>query len=315
VTGFTGQIRPADDFINDLGGTSLGVLRVLVELDRDSGRRMRVNDALADTTVAGLARLLRAETASAGADFAFNPDGDAPPLFLIHSYLGSMLAFRRIAERLPPNQPVYGLHVYGDSERPDQEITVSSLAEDALARIREVRPDGPIALVGHSSGGLIAFETARKMIEAGQPEPRVLLMDTPQLRSAFGYYWGDSLLSWRDIIRRPARARRGRQPQAAPANDLMTANDQHVRSIDVAVRAYRAPAYSGGITVMRTRQGRVLAMGRGSLGWASVTRRPLRIIHAPGDHLTMLEAPHIPAVTDKLIGWLAGADHGPFLRR
>ena len=58
VTGFVGQIRPADDLIDDLGGTSLDIMRVMVELERYSGKRLRINDALADTSVAGLARLL-----------------------------------------------------------------------------------------------------------------------------------------------------------------------------------------------------------------------------------------------------------------
>jgi amino acid adenylation domain-containing protein len=319
VTGFAGQIQPSDDFINDLGGTSLGILRVLVEFERHSGRRMRINDALADTSVAGLASLLRGDTVSPPADFAFNTNGDAPPLFLIHSYLGSMLSLRRIAELMPPSQPVYGLHIYGGSEKSGDEVTISSLAQDALTRIREVQPTGQIALLGHSAGGLIAFEAAQKIVEAGEPEPRVLLMDTPQLRSAFGYYWGDSLLTWRDIIRSPARTLRGPAARllqvvrptknhghvTSQSDDLMTVNERHVKSIDAAVRSYRAHAYNGSITVMRTRQGRVLALGRRSLGWASVTKGPIKIIHAPGTHLAMLDPPHIPIVTEKLIDWLS----------
>jgi amino acid adenylation domain-containing protein len=322
VTGFAGQIRPSDDFINDLGGTSVDVLRVLVELERISGRRMRINDALADTTVAGLASLLREETSSSPADFAFNTDGDAPPLFLIHAYLGSMLSLRRIAELLPPNQPVYGLHMYGRSEQPDDEITVASLAQDALNRIREVRPAGQIALLGHSAGGLIVFEAARKMVEAGEPEPRVLLMDTPQLHSALGYYWGDLLLSWRDLIRHPVQALRGPTTRllqvvrpteshrqiTSQTDDLMAATERHVTSIDVAIRSYKAQAYSGSITVMRTRQGRMLAVGRGSLGWAAVTKRPVKAIDAPGTHLTVLQAPHIYTVAEKLANWLSSYD-------
>ena len=41
MTGFAGQISPSDDFINDLGGTSLGVVQVLAELERRFGRRLR----------------------------------------------------------------------------------------------------------------------------------------------------------------------------------------------------------------------------------------------------------------------------------
>ncbi len=112
VTGFTGQIRPSDDFIEDLGGTSLGIVRVLVELERYSGRRIPINDALADTSVAGIAGLLRQE--------------------------------------------------------------VEPHAQNAVNRIREIRPTGQIAMAGHSAGGIIVLEAARKMLESGEHSPALL---------------------------------------------------------------------------------------------------------------------------------------------
>ncbi len=179
VTGFKGQIKPSDDFMDDLGGTSLGIVRVLVEFERRSGRRMRISDALADTSVAGLASLLREERASPAADFALNTDGDAPPLFMIHAYLGAMFQFKRMAELLPSNQPVYGFHVFGGGEQFSGEVTISSLADDAFRRIREVQSTGQVTMTGHSAGGLVVYEVAQRILESGGPEPRVLLMDSP----------------------------------------------------------------------------------------------------------------------------------------
>ena len=321
VTGFVGQIRPSDDFIGDLGGTSLGIVRVLVELERYSGRRMRISDALADTSVTGLAGLLREERVSSPADFAFNTNGDAPPLFIIHAYLGGMLQYRRIAELLPPNQPVYGFHVFGGSEQTDEQLTISSLAEDALKRIREVQPTGQVTMTGHSAGGLIVFEVARRILESGNSEPRVLLMDSPRLRGAFEYYWGESLAHSFANIRNPGKAlqeaaaklsqavrsTRIRSQSTSHADDLMTLTERNMKSIDDAIKYYKAQTYDGSITVMRTRRGRVLAMGRPSLGWAPVTHGALKIIDVPGGHVSMLDAPHVYNVTEKLIdGCLVG---------
>jgi amino acid adenylation domain-containing protein len=319
VTGFVGRVRPSDDFIDDLGGTSLDVLRVLVELERYSGRRIRINDALADTSVAGLASLLREETVSSPADFAFNTNGDAPPLFLIQAYLGSMLGFRRIAELLPPNQPAYGLHVYFDTEQLDIELTISALAQSALNRIREVQSTGQITMAGHSAGGLIIFEAARRILEAGDPEPRVLLMDSTRPASTLGYLWGESVLYWSDVIHNPIRvlqgtvtklfqalkSRESHSQATSLADDLMTLNERHLKSIETAVRRYRAQEYNGSITIMRTRQGRVMAFGRRYLGWASATRGALKVIDVPGTHINMLDASHVNAVAEKLIDWLS----------
>jgi thioesterase domain-containing protein len=48
-----------------------------------------------------------------------------------------------------------------------------------------------------------------------------------------------------------------------------------------------------------------MALGRRYLGWASVTRGTIEIIDVPGSHLSIVEEPHIHAVTEKLINWLA----------
>ena len=317
VTGFTDQIRLSDDFIDDLGGTSLDIVRVLVELERYSGERMRISDALADTSVAGIVSLLREHQVSRPADFAFNADGDASPLFLIHAYLGGMLGFRRLADLLPQSQPVYGLHVYSSGQS-GSELTISSLAHAAVKRIREIQPTGKIALLGHSAGGLIAFEAARQILEAGDPEPRVLLMDTPRPNGSLAYYWGESLLYWREIIGNPVKVIRGAATRLiqkvwprdsggnvpARPDDLMTLAQRHMESIDTAIMRYKAQEYHGSLAIMRTRQGLIMALGRRNLGWNPIIKGRRKIIGAPGGHLNMLDEPHIHFVAEKLTEWL-----------
>jgi amino acid adenylation domain-containing protein len=318
VTGFDGQIRPSDDFMNDLGGTSLELVRVLVEFERHSGRRIRVSDAIADTTVAGLACLLREQKELPQAEFAYNTDGDAPPLFLIHAYLGGMFMLRRMAELLPPNQPIYGLQIYGEGG-PAEDITISSLAQEALNRIREVQPTGQIVLVGHSAGGLIAFEAARRMIEQGTQEPRVLLMDIPRLQGALAYYWCDLLMSEIFIpvrilraitsrLLRVARLARNRRRVTVESDDLVTVTERHLDAVEAACRVYKTNVYNGSLTVMSTRQGRRVAFGRRSLGWTSVAKGSVETIDVPGTHVTLLDAPHIHFVTEQLIDWLSRRD-------
>jgi nonribosomal peptide synthetase DhbF len=317
VTGFTGQIRPADDFIDDLGGTSLDIVRVLAELERHSGRRLRLSDALADTSVGGLASLLREAPVPSPADFAFNADGDAPPLFMIHAYLGGMLRLRRVAELLPPNQPVYGLQVYADGG-PGSELTIAALAQGAVKRIRAIQPSGPVTLTAHSAGGLIAFEAAQTMVQAGDPEPRLLLMDSPRPAGVLGYFWGEQVLHLNETIYKVARHPLyvlgrlfkaiwpGESPalDAARDADLLTLTERQQQSTATAIQRYKARPYPGAVTLMRTRQGRVMALGRRHMGWASVTRGTVTLIDVPGSHIAMMEEPHLGVLTQKLIDWL-----------
>lgn len=319
VTGFVGQISPADDFIDDLGGSSLDVVRVLVELERYSHRKLRISDALADTSIAGLACLLRGRAVHTPADFAFNTDGDGPPLFLIHTYLGGMLGLRHLAELLPKNRPVYGLHVYQNTENPNDEITIASLAQSAVNRMREIQPAGRITMAGHSAGGLIVFEAARIMLASGNLEPTVMLMDTPRPHNAYGYHLGELVLHWREhisdpvgklrkvalILWRATRPRKTHPKITTQPDDLLTLTESNSKSVSLAIKHWKAQAYFGNITLMRTRQGRLMALGRRRLGWTSVTRGALRIIDVPGNHLSMLETPHLHTVAEVLADWLA----------
>lgn len=319
VTGFAGPVRPPDDLMSDLGGTSLDVIRVVIELQRYYEKKIHIDDAFADTSVAGLARLVREDTPPSPFNFVFHADGKAPPVFLIPAYLGGMKGLRRIAELLPPGQPVYGLHVYHSADQPETDVSMAGLAQNALNRIRQVQSSGEIALVGHSAGGLIVFEAARKIVEAGGPEPRMLLLDTPLPHSIIEYEFGEFLLYWRDSFRDPARTLRGavkrlfraaRPARGAPdtespADDLMALAERQSRSIDGAIRSYRPRNYPGSITLMRTRQGRAMALGRRYLGWSGVARGRLRVIDVPGTHLTILQPPHLVTAADRLTGWLA----------
>lgn len=313
VTGFVGQILPSDDFITDLGGTSLGIVRVLAELERHSGRRLRMSDALADTSVAGLASLPHRGSVSSGADFAFHAEGKAEPVFLFHAYLGGMLSLRRLAELFPPDQPVYGIQVHSSSSLP----TMSAVAQDALSRIRAIQPTGRITIIGHSAGGLMAFEAARMLLEAGEPEPRVLLIDAIRPRGDFGYFWGELLLRLSDLrgvsfgeriklLR--ALGRRGIRGREAPEGDDMIAlAERDEIATNMLVRRYRPQLYEGAISIMRTRQGRLMAFGRHDLGWSAFTTRAPRLIYVRGTHISVLDPPFVKYVADRITEWLSSA--------
>jgi amino acid adenylation domain-containing protein len=316
VTEFAGHIKPSDDFINDLGGTSIGILRVLAQLQHDSGIRLRMSDALADTSVAGLASLLRGGSASSSSpsDFAFHTDGSAEPIFLFHVYLGGLLRLRRFAELLPPDQPVYGLQVSSADDLQSGDQTLASLATDAVRRVRMTQPTGRVTLIGHSAGGLFALEVARKLIEAGGPEPRVVLIDGIRSRSRVGYYVGelisnflyakDAPLSERFGRLRSAIRRRVRRRSIAQGEDFLSLAEREEVSMNEILMRHRTQSYPGAITVMRTQHGQIMA-GRRDLGWGSVVKGKLKMVDVPGAHVTVLDPPHLQALVERTLECLS----------
>jgi thioesterase domain-containing protein len=84
------------------------------------------------------------------------------------------MGYLPLARALGPALPVYGLQAL------DQPLAASigDMAARYLAAIRDVQPHGPYRLLGHSFGGLVAFETTRQLEAAGEAVSLLALLDT-----------------------------------------------------------------------------------------------------------------------------------------
>ncbi|MFE4395327.1 non-ribosomal peptide synthetase [Streptomyces sp. CB02056] len=162
-----------DDSFFDLGGHSLLAVR-LVGRAQSAGLRLAVADVVLHRTVAELAKRARPTASAEQSADAFapvlpiRPDGDAPPLFLVHSGLGFSLPYLGLARYLDPRYPLYGLQSPAlDAAAPLPE-SIRSVAADYVRTIRRLRPHGPYRLLGWSYGGVLAHEIAVRLQEAGE---------------------------------------------------------------------------------------------------------------------------------------------------
>ena len=89
------------------------------------------------------------------------------PIFFVHDGLGEVMLYRSLALLLDHEHPIYGLE-------PEQEhgrlvnTTITTMATAKVDRIRSVQPNGPYLLAGLCAGGVIAFEIARQLEDAGE---------------------------------------------------------------------------------------------------------------------------------------------------
>jgi len=96
----------------------------------------------------------------------------------VHGHEGGVLFWRDMVERLPKDQPFYGLQAQGvDGLRPPL-TTISEMAAIYIKEMRKVQPQGPYYLGGYSMGGEIAFEMAQQLHEAGETIRLLVLFDT-----------------------------------------------------------------------------------------------------------------------------------------
>jgi thioesterase domain-containing protein len=294
------DIGPSDNFLDDLGGTSLSLIRLLSAIEQRSGRQLEVRFALQDITIAGLANLLRPEAEGGpslpviGAAEGGSPD--VVPLFMVHVYVGSALNHRRLARHLS-SECVVPIEVHGGSrhDRFDQGASsVRELATHVLEQIRTVRPQGPYLLGGHSAGGMVAFEVARQLGVLGEEVLDLLVIDAPVTRSRLDRVWAEWALNWPELRDASPRELAGMLKGILTSRLRRRATDGQLavgpnveratRQVNVAFSHYRPTSYRGRMTLLWTDHGQRMARGRAALGWTALIDGPIDCRHVTGTH-------------------------------
>ncbi|UED83918.1 non-ribosomal peptide synthetase [Streptomyces profundus] len=103
---------------------------------------------------------------------------DDPPLFCVHSGLGLGWGYTALLPRLAPGRAVHTLQLPGlDDPGAPLPTTLGDLAEEHLRRLRALRPEGPYLLLGHSLGGLLAYEMAARLTREGERVDLLAVLD------------------------------------------------------------------------------------------------------------------------------------------
>ena len=247
------------------------------------------------------------------------------PFFICAGMFGNVLNLRHLAEQIGQDRAVYGLQARGLFGEQEPHETFEEMARDYLAEVRHVQPSGPYLLGGFSGGGLVAYEMARQLVEAGETVDLVVLLDTPFpehvslspldrismkiqdfKREGVGY-----LIDWvRNRIAWEKSRRQKRTGGSGPA-----AEEFHNEAIEAAFRRalgrYEAGASAWPVLLLRPRLdiryrlsgGRQLNIDRDPMhpdnGWSPYAA-DLTIIEVPGDHDSMVLEPNVRVLAGHL---------------
>jgi syringomycin synthetase protein SyrE len=88
-----------------------------------------------------------------------------------------------LANLLTVGMPMYGLHVLDQTPGALREMTMQHLAAHHIEAMLRIQKNGPYVLVGHSSGGLLAYEMASQLLSSGEKIGFIGLIDTFDLRN------------------------------------------------------------------------------------------------------------------------------------
>ena len=104
---------------------------------------------------------------------------DAPPLFCVHPANGDAVCYMRLTKALGAEQTVYGFEASGLAPGEPLASSLEAMAATYVRELLSARPYGPYYLVGWSFGGVLAFEMARQLHEAGGNIGAIVFLDAP----------------------------------------------------------------------------------------------------------------------------------------
>ena len=295
----------------DLGGHSLLVARLLVRIEAEWGRRVAMAEFFRATTIRALAACLDEGSAAERDEFVpLQPHGDAPPVI----WLDGGPTFLPLAQGVGENRPFLGLMlgpILARIMQPD--TSFEAIAAEVVAIIRSHRPHGPYLIGGWCTNGILAFEVARQLREAGESVPLLALGHaqnpvayqriTPmQMRlSKAAYHLG----VW---LRLPLRAKPGyaldrlrgvlEEAGVAEADRLDGEFRPYGEAMERAAYRYSPGSYDGAVALFQPEERLTVLDGRP--GWEAVVRGSIEAHDIPGSHGTMIAPPNIEIFAARL---------------
>lgn len=171
------KIDITNDFF-ELGGHSLIAVRVMTQIEKQTGARLPLAALLEQPTIKKLAAYLDKKSVTWDSLVPLKTNGNKIPLFIVHGANYNVLIFKELSNNLDHDQPVYALQAKGLSGDVDPHESVEAMAAHYISEIQTVNPHGPYALGGFSFGGIVAFEMAKQLRAQGKKVKLIALFDT-----------------------------------------------------------------------------------------------------------------------------------------
>jgi amino acid adenylation domain-containing protein len=173
------RIGVNDNFF-DLGINSLVAVKIMIQVEKQFGKRLPLAALLKYPTIKQLALAIP--------DYSFNsiyksltpikPQGCKIPLYIVHGIGLNVFNLYQMASKLDKEQPVYGLQALGLDGTMEPLDNIETIAKFYNNEILMHNPHGPYAIAGYSLGGYIAYEMVRQLEAMGKEVKMLVMFDT-----------------------------------------------------------------------------------------------------------------------------------------
>ena len=281
----------------ETGGNSLTAVSLLTDIETALQIRVTIEDLLQYPTPRQLAEAAIGRRVGKGRDvLAFNVDGTMPPIFAICGRYGYALRLAPLGQALGYDQPFYALQPPGMDWDAAGLHGIPSMAAHYIAVIRDTQPNGPYRLIGSSFGGLMVFEIACQLQQAGERVELLALVDT----SMPSYRLGER------VVKRAANRMRehGDNPKSQTAMAGIRTCEVHIRARE----AYMLDRQFDGEIIYFICTSMMSVPRRDSRRlWRHFASGGARYIPLPGAHSEMHLEPQLTVLQTRLGQCLHGA--------
>jgi amino acid adenylation domain-containing protein len=336
------QLAPILETLSDTHSRS--AIPPLVRLDRSAYRHKRstlLGTATTDSsaTVATTVQNSQAPVTSAPSNATRSPlvplmlGNNHPPFFCVHPLFGVVFPYLELAHLLQSHRSFYGLQPAALDGTSPILNRMDAIAAGYIRAIQTLQPQGPYFLGGWSFGGLVAFEMAQQLTQAGHQVRLLALLDTPapchkpsfwqSLKFLLGTaLWSmlPFLLDYSALVANRLRVENSwlfRWQWSAiahliPPESRLQVTDESALSPMLrlvyahaqATYHYLPKPYSHQITLFKaTEQAEAIGQDM-TLGWSTLAQ-DIQLHQVSGNHLSLLRQPHVQSLAQQLRPYLS----------
>ncbi len=264
------------------------------------------------------------------------------PIFCVGGLAGTVTYLSDLANALGSSQPLIAFQPPGIGDEGSPLGSVEELACWYIEEMKAIQPVGPYVLAGHSFGGLVAYEMARRLVECGEQIAHVFLIDSSAVERSEPVDVPEDVMAMFELSHTMLRLagkplgvtayahlesmdvehQRLVLANALGVNGPLQTGSAIAKVIDMwmvsysAMERYRPLPYAGQVTVLRSEDGMPLEafhparmtrmyFDESSLGWAKLCPE-LRLFNVPGDHFSLILAPKVKEVARIILKTMEG---------
>ncbi|PZV23418.1 MAG: hypothetical protein DCF12_19045 [Snowella sp.] len=300
-----------DNFF-DLGGNSLMATKLFSQIEKVFQTNMPISAIFQAPTIEELAKILRHEKniSSLYSLVPIQAKGSRPILFAIHW----LYYTRDLSKYLGEDQPIYGLS-FGIGYFKKHLLllnTIEELAKHYIEEMQSLQPKGPYFLIGHSFGGLVAYEMAQQLLAKGEQIGFIALFDTftgvleklPMEQRLINIFSFPRKSLTNITVNIKIKLQNIFKLIQKVIAKYEYSNNLSIKSL---MQTYNPQIYLGQVLFFKARDSFSISykLEPPEVNLQKLVMRNLEIYEISGTHISMLQEPHIKLLAEKLASHLA----------